>query len=695
MLICAPVSSRSGYGDHARDLVRSFLNLDKFDIKIMDVNWGSTPRNALDNELDKNIINCILPEPKMDRQPDVYVDIRIPNEFQTYGKVNIGITAGIETTAVSSKWIEGCNKMDLVIVPSEHSKKGFVDAKYEKIQQLPDGKQQKIGELKLEKPIESLFEGVDEDIYKPIDNVSLDLVDDIKEDFAFLHVGLWGSGGFGEDRKDIAKLVKVFYESFANKKEQPALILKTNGATYSILDREDCLNKINEIKSKFPEDWNLPNVYLLHGSLSVEEMNKLYNHPKVKSFISLTHGEGFGRPMLEASMVGLPVITSGWSGQMDFLSQTDSMLLGGEMVQVPKSQHWKDIIIPESQWFNVNETQTYKAMNHCFQNYDGVKEKALNLMKINRDKFTLNKMTEKLGEIITSTIENVPTQVGINLPKLSESKIKLPKLKKNKSGNGLDSLKKDYKITSRYEELNDKIQNVWGSSDSKAYSKKEKVYNHELFGKSERLKSWDSKTRPRHGFEIIKKLYKDLTKNKQNPIFMELGAELGSSAKEMLEDFKTTNVISVDIWTNEVNHSWPEINDILLDSKYGPFSIYSNVLYDYKDRVIPIKDWTVNGLDTVKSFNVTPDLIYIDASHDYPNVFNDIEKAHNVFPNVTLCGDDFKTKPGVKQSIDEFCQKYNFSVESSENQWIIKKGVKKSKPKINLPKLKKESEVTS
>ena len=436
MLICAPVSSRSGYGDHARDLVRAFLKLDKFNVKIMDVNWGETPRDALDNKLDKNIIDCLLSEPKMDRQPDVYVDIRIPNEFQTYGKVNIGITAGIETTAVSNNWIESCNKMDLIIVPSEHSKQGFVTALYEKMQKLPNGQQQKVGELKLEKPIEVLFEGVDEDVFKPLDNSSLDLVDDIKEEFAFLHVGLWGKGGYGEDRKDISKLVKIFYESFANKKEQPALLLKSNGATFSILDREECLRKINEIKSQFPKDWNLPNVYLLHGSLSTEEINKLYNHPKVKSFVSLTHGEGFGRPMLEASMVGLPVITSAWSGQMDFLSQTDSMLLGGELKQVPKSQHWKDIIIPEAQWFNVNETQAYKSMNYCFQNYDEVKDKALNLMKINRDKFTLDKMTEKLGKIITPHTDKVPTQVSLNLPKLKKvdkvesPKIKLPKLKK-------------------------------------------------------------------------------------------------------------------------------------------------------------------------------------------------------------------------------------------------------------------------
>ena len=216
------------------------------------------------------------------------------------------------------------------------------------------------------------------------------------------------------------------------------MILKTNGAAYSILDREECLRKINEIKSKFPNDWNLPNVYLLHGSLSPEEMNKLYNHPKVKAFVSLTHGEGYGRPLQEATMVGLPVIASGWSGQMDFLSQEDSMLLGGELKKIPNSQVWEDIIIPESQWFNVNETQAYKSLNYCFKNYNKVKEKSLNLMKVNRDKFTLNKMSEKLDEIMNKVhIPDSPQQVGLQLPKLKKvddksepPKIKLPKLKK-------------------------------------------------------------------------------------------------------------------------------------------------------------------------------------------------------------------------------------------------------------------------
>ena len=448
MLICAPVTSRSGYGAHARDLTQSFINHNKYDVKILDVPWGSCPRNALDknNPNDKKILDCILPQPQLDSQPDIYVDIRIPNEFQTYGKFNIGITAGIETTAVSQAWLDGCNKMDLVIVPSEHSKEGFVNTVYDKVNQGPDGKQQKIGELRLEKPMEVLFEGVDEDVYKPLSKDEIDkeffdcLNDEVPEKFAFLFVGQWGKGNYGEDRKDISRTIKVFYESFANKRKQPALILKTSGATNSIIDKEDCLNKIKEIKSQFPEEWKLPNVYLLHGDLSTEEMNYLYNHPKVKSLVSLTHGEGFGRPLLESTMTGLHVIASGWSGQLDFLDNSNSVLLPGKLQNVPESVVWKDIIIKESQWFVGDESTFYKALNVVHEDYEKYKRKANQLMNINREKFTLKKMEQKLDDIMKSHMKDSPQQVSLSLPKLSQTDnsdmkvstptIKLPKLKK-------------------------------------------------------------------------------------------------------------------------------------------------------------------------------------------------------------------------------------------------------------------------
>jgi len=428
MLIVAPLSTRSGYGDHGRDLFHSFYDLDRFDIRVMDVRWGETPRNALNpnNKKDKLILDRILSYGnQLPKQPDICVDIRIPNEFNPLGKhFNIGITAGIETSGVSTVWLEGCNKMDLTIVPSEHSKKGFVDTKYDKAQKMPDGSDVKVGELKLEKPMEVLFEGEDISVWKPLSKEELDtdfvkdISNTIKEKFAFLFVGQWVKGEYGEDRKDIGRTIKIFCETFANKKDAPALFLKTSGATYSVLDREEIKRKIKLIKNMFPRSVKLPNIYLLHGQLSTEEMNQLYNHPKIKSMISLTHGEGFGRPLLEASMAGLPVAASNWSGQVDFLTQEHSVLIGGEMSRVPQSAVWENIVIPESSWFIANEEESSKALLYSYYNHEQLKEKANRLSEINRNNFSHDAMTKKLGKILDTYMKDISKPVELKLPKL-------------------------------------------------------------------------------------------------------------------------------------------------------------------------------------------------------------------------------------------------------------------------------------
>ena len=440
MLICGPVSSRSGYGAHTRDLINSFLDYkDKYDVRILDVRWGDCPRTALDEDNEQNklfkscLINGVTPN-QLPKQPDIYVDIRIPNEWQQIGKFNIGVTAGIETNLVSGEWLKGCNKMDLVIVPSEHSKDGFVKTSYDEVKHLPSGEQQNIGMLKLRKPIEVLFEGSDEDIYKSLKKDEIDseffdwLNEKVPEKFAFLSVGQWTKGGFGEDRKDVGTLVKTFYESFANKKKQPALILKTNGATFSIIDREQCLDKINLIKDRFPKDWKLPNVYLLHGEFKDEEMNYLYNHPKIKAMVSFTHGEGYGRPLQEATMVGLPVAVSDWSGHLDFLDNANSILIPGKLDKVPSSQIWEDIITEESKWFYVNTGEAYKIFNYLFNNIDSIKKDAEKLRKTNINKFTLKNMSKKLDSIITKYTDKLPSEVKIKLPKLKKVNKELPKL---------------------------------------------------------------------------------------------------------------------------------------------------------------------------------------------------------------------------------------------------------------------------
>ncbi len=442
VLVTAPVGTRSGYGSHSRDIVRSLIAMDRFDIKIWPVRWGSTPQNALseDNPTDVPIIKRLLNNPDMRRQPDIHFHIVVPNEFSPLAKYNIGITAGLEVTVCPPEWLEGLNKMNLNIVPAKFIKESLSKTQFDKHDQ---NTQQKIGIIKCETPIEVLFEGADTEIYKPTKEFSKDLVDElkgIKEDFCFLFVGHWLQGSLGHDRKDLGMLIKTFLETFKNQKKQPALILKTSGATPCILDREDIFKKINEIRNT--TNGKLPNIYMLHCDLRDEEMNGLYNHPKVKAHVSFTHGEGFGRPLLEASLSEKPVIAPNWSGHVDFLSGGNAILLPGSLNDVKKESFPKNMYVPESQWFTINYNYAFKILKDVFNNYSKYTVKAKKLAIVNQTKFSLEAMTKKFEEILDKYLpkfEEQPQPVDLKLPKLKKigtvsekPKIELPKLKKIK-----------------------------------------------------------------------------------------------------------------------------------------------------------------------------------------------------------------------------------------------------------------------
>ena len=437
VLVTAPVATRSGYGSHSRDICRSLISMDKYNVKIFPVRWGTTPQNAL-NDADPNdkvIIDRLMVDVSLEKQPDVHIHIVIPNEFQPVAKYNIGITAGIETTACPPEWIEGMNRMDLNIVPSKFTKETLENMSFDRVDEQS---KEKIGELKVNKPIEVLFEGTDTNIFKKTKVFSKELTDKfskIKEDFCFLFVGHWLQGDLGNDRKDLGMLVKTFLETFKNMKNSPALLMKSSGATFSLIDKREMLVKIEDIK-KTVDAKVLPNIYLLHGDLTDDEMNELYNHPKVKSHVTFTHGEGFGRPLLEASISQKPVIAPNWSGHVDFLTKNLSVLLGGTMKKVSKQSFQKGIYVKDSYWFTVNYQMASKVLKNVFQNY---KRFALNSAKqgtINKSRFSLNKMTEIFEKVLDDNVPEFPTEVKLKLPKLKKvkdtepPKITLPTLKK-------------------------------------------------------------------------------------------------------------------------------------------------------------------------------------------------------------------------------------------------------------------------
>lgn len=423
-VIQGPAGTVSGYGAHCRDIIRATIKAyPDWDIKIIDTRWGNTPRNYLMEKRDDDILSRMLKEP-LQKQPDIYIPILVPNEFKPIGKFNVGITAGIETTICDPKWIDGMNRMQLNIVPSEHAKTVFENTKFKRKDNRTN---QIVGELQYNGPIEVLFEGVDTKIYKQTNEISKTInntLNEIKEDFCFLFVGHWTKGDFGHDRKDVGMLIKTFCESFKNKQKKPALVLKTSGASFSVGDREDILKKINMIRN----DNTLPNVYLLHGDLSDIEMNSLYNHPKIKVMVSFTHGEGYGRPFAEFACSKKPIIAPNWSGQIDFLNKEYSTLLPGELNEVHSSAIWKGIINEGSKWFYVNYFYASQIIKEVYKHYSKFTSMAKKQANLIWTKFTLDKMSNKLKIILDKYIPEFPEEIELKLPKLK--KIDLPKLKK-------------------------------------------------------------------------------------------------------------------------------------------------------------------------------------------------------------------------------------------------------------------------
>ncbi|MDD3986106.1 MAG: hypothetical protein PHY59_09615 [Methanobacterium sp.] len=424
-VISCPINTYSGYGARSRDLVKAISELkkDEWEIQIIPQRWGDCAWGFIEENPEWAFLNEFIKQPDLNKQPDVWIQISIPSEFQPIGKYNIGVTAGIESTICHHTWIEGLNRMNVNWVSSNHAKTVFEQTFFEQKDQLG----RVVGALKSIKPIEVVLEGANLDVYKFIPEEQLTLkLDEVKEDFAFLFVGHWMQGDLGEDRKNVGLLIKGFFETFKNKPAKPALILKVTGGVSSYSDRDNILAKIDAIK-KTCASTDLPNIYLLHGDFTDAEMNELYNNPKVKSMISLTKGEGFGRPLLEFSLIRKPIIASNWSGQMDFLMKDLHPLIGGELKPVHPSAV-NSFLLAESSWFNPNLAEIGTVMLDVFTHYNKYTSGAKQQSYINKDKFSFDAMKS----VIKAQLNKCPqfaTQVVLQLPNLTK-KLQLPNLER-------------------------------------------------------------------------------------------------------------------------------------------------------------------------------------------------------------------------------------------------------------------------
>ncbi len=355
VLLRGPLLTRSGYGEQARFALRSLRSQpEACEVFIQPTGWGKTSwvniqdeeRLWIDQTIEKTIAYI-----QQGGQFDISVQVTIPNEFEKVAPINIGYTAGIETTRVAHEWLLKANEtVDKIIVVSNHSKNVLENTEYV-------GRDERTNQevrLTLAKPIYAVNYPVKK--YENLPELELDL----KHDTNFLAVAQFGP------RKNVPNTVKWFMEEF--KDDDVGLVLKTNIAKNCLMDREKIHNDLKQFLSSYKD--HKCKVYVIHGNMTDEELHALYVHPKIKAFLTLAHGEGFGLPIFEAAYSGLPVVSPGWSGQMDFLCDTEGKEhfynVPFDLQRVQPEVVWPGVIVADSMWAYAREEGTKSKMRQCY-----------------------------------------------------------------------------------------------------------------------------------------------------------------------------------------------------------------------------------------------------------------------------------------------------------------------------------------
>jgi glycosyltransferase involved in cell wall biosynthesis/ADP-heptose:LPS heptosyltransferase len=370
--VYGPVLSRSGYGSHAREIIDYLLSDDRFIVFLENCNWGHCGSvhdfDFEDKDRIKRYYQCMANYDQGKQQNvqfDMSIYVTIPNEFKRRAQFCVGVHAGIEVDRCSHEWIKKCNEMDMIVVPSKHSADVLVNTTYRL--QHPDGR---VDEDRIKVPVTVIGQYFD----KPKELKESKFKFSTKKNLLF--VGLWGNkGGYGEDRKNIANLVRMFLTHFGANPDY-GLVLKTSIITDSPEDLLHTKEKIKQIKDNFKNV--KAKIYLIHENLSDVELFSLYSDPSITGCISLTNGEGFGRPLLEAASCGVPVLATNWSGHLDFLREKNGFIpIEYDMKEVPECQVWENVIDKGSRWANIREEDFKRRVKKFLESSAPIKKQAV------------------------------------------------------------------------------------------------------------------------------------------------------------------------------------------------------------------------------------------------------------------------------------------------------------------------------
>jgi glycosyltransferase involved in cell wall biosynthesis len=386
VLLRAPVLSKSGYGEHSRQILKYLLSKENIDLKVSILPWGITPWYLNQKDCEGLIGKAMSVSNVQEGEYfDVSFQVQLPNEWNNrLANYNVGVTAGVETDISSLSWSESCNSMDMVIVPSQFTKKSLM-----------------LNNLELENKIkvvpETYFKELEND---PDSNLILDL--NLKTDFNFLTIGVLTGLRPELDRKNTFYLIKWFLEEFKDKKNV-GLIIKTNQGRESSLDYHSTLATFKKLLKELNHT-GYPKIYLLHGDMNRETMNQVYKHPKIKGFLTITRGEGFGLPILEAAAAGLPVLATNWSAHPEFLNNGNWIKFDYELKNVSENKIDGNIFVKNAKWAEVKEQDFKSKIRKFRESYFTPTQNAKKLSNTIKKMYCWESLIEKYDEALKEII---------------------------------------------------------------------------------------------------------------------------------------------------------------------------------------------------------------------------------------------------------------------------------------------------
>tara|TARA_R110000824_G_scaffold1178_2_gene6334 strand:+ start:10290 stop:11546 length:1257 start_codon:yes stop_codon:yes gene_type:complete len=403
VIVRGPALTRTGYGEHTRTILRAMRENVELDIYLMPVNWGQSGWVWEDSDervwMDHLIKKTAVYQQQGNPVYDMSIQVTIPNEWERMAPINIGVTAGIETTKVAAVWLEKANMMDHVVTISNHSKEVYENTAYH-------GTHKETGA-----PVSIKCETAIDIVPYPVKkHAPVELGLELETDFNFLSVAQWGP------RKNVENQLTWFVEEFIDNPEV-GFVLKTFGKNGSNIDRVRARNTIQKVLAKYPQ--RQCKVYLLHGDMLEEEIHSLYTHPKIKALVSLSHGEGFGLPHFEAAYSGLPVIAPEWSGYLDFLCMPKKDKKGREKVrpffatveydisQVNQAAVWAGVIEADSAWCYAQAGSYKMRLREVYKDHGRFVKQAKTLQKWVSKNFTKKIVYDKFNAILGKyTVQN-------------------------------------------------------------------------------------------------------------------------------------------------------------------------------------------------------------------------------------------------------------------------------------------------